>query len=130
MKALALSQPWAELVISGKKKIEVRTKNTSYRGWFYVYSAKKDTKEEVVKKFGYNNLHTGVIVGKAYLESVKKYKGPEEFYRDENLHLASKEDIELEGWKDKPKYGYVLSQVERLTPIPARGMPGFFDPHI
>jgi len=127
MKALAISQPWAELIIAGKKRIEIRTKNTAHRGWFYIYSAKKDTKEEVIEKFGYHELPTGAVLGKAYLKSVKRYKNPEEFYRDEDLHLASKEDIELEGWKDRPKYGYVISKVERLTPVRARGMPGFFD---
>ena len=126
MKGLALSQPWAELLVSGKKKIEVRSKNTSHRGWFYVYAARKDTKEKVIKKFGFNNLPMGVIIGKAYLADVKKYENDKEFYADNNLHLATKDLIVLEGWDLKTKYGYIISKVERIKPIPFRGLPGFF----
>ncbi|HDZ54639.1 MAG TPA: ASCH domain-containing protein [Candidatus Nealsonbacteria bacterium] len=61
MNGLTMSQPWAELLVSGKKKIEVRTKNTNHRGWFYIYVAKKDTKENVIKKFGFRSLHPTVL---------------------------------------------------------------------
>lgn len=127
MKALALSQPWAELLISGKKNIEVRTKNSKHRGWFYVYAAKKDTKEKVLKKFGFSDLPTGVIVGKAYLKDVKRYKDDGEFYRDSHLHLATKDLIELEGWESSNKFGYIISKTVRIKELPYRGMPGFFE---
>ena len=126
MKGLALSQPWAELLVSGKKKIEIRTKNTNHRGWFYVYAARKDTKVAVLKKFDFKNLPTGVIIGKAYLAAVKKYKNDKEFYADNNLHLATKDLIALEGWDLETKYGYIISKVERIKPVPFRGLPGFF----
>ena len=126
MRGLALSQPWAELVISGRKTIEVRAKNTSYRGWFYVYAAKKDTKEEVVKKFGFRDLPTGVIVGKAFLYDVRQYRNDGAFYLDAKQHLATPTMMELEGWDAKSKWGYIITKVERLKPIPYRGMTGFF----
>lgn len=121
-----MSQPWAELLISGRKKIEVRTKNTKHRGWFYVYAARKDTKDSVVGEFGFKNLPTGVIIGKAFIEDVKKYKSDAEFYKDVTLHLATKKLIKLEGWSMKSKYGYIISRVKRFKPIPYRGMPGLF----
>ncbi len=130
MKALAMSQPWAELLASGKKKIEVRTKNASYRGWFYIYAVAKDTKEDVVKMFGFRNLPTGVIIGKAFLQDVKRYADEKAFYRDTNLHLASREIIKQEGWNLKTKYGYIISKVKRVKPFPYRGMPGFFPVHL
>lgn len=121
-----MSQPWAELLVSGKKKIEVRTKNTNYRGWFYVYAAKKDTKDEVVSTFGFQNLPSGVLIGRAFLEDVKAYHSDQEFYEDSKFHLATKEIIELEGWDLKKRYGYIIGRVEKIKPIPYRGMPGFF----
>lgn len=121
-----MSQPWAELLVSGRKKIEVRTMNTKYRGWFYVYAARKDTKDFVVKEFGFGDLPTGVIIGKAFIQDVKKYRNNKDFYRDSSLHLATKRLIELEGWALKSKYGYIISKVKRLKPTPYRGMPGFF----
>lgn len=125
-KALAMSQPWAELLVSGKKRIEVRTRNTSHRGWFYVYAARKDTKEDVVRKFGYTELPTGVIIGKAFLKDVKSYGSDQEFYADSPHHLATPEIIELEGWNLKTKFGYIIENPRRIPPIPWRGMPGFF----
>lgn len=127
MKALPVSQPWAELIVSGKKTIEIRTKNTNYRGWFYVYACRKDTKEWVVKELGFGDLPTGVIIGKAFLSKVKKYKSDKEYDKDLKFHLASSRIIEAEGWTDKPKYGYIVSKAERMTPVPFRGMPGFFE---
>lgn len=127
MKGLAISQPWAELIISGKKKIEVRTMNTKFRGTFYVYASKMGTKDKYVNMFGFSSLPTGVIIGKATLSEVREYKDMEDFLKDKPLHLASEEAIEDEGWINKKKYGYMISAVERLKPIPFRGMPGFFN---
>lgn len=121
-----MSQPWAELVIAGKKTIEVRTKNTRHRGWFYIYAAKKDTQEKVVRSFGYSNLPTGVIIGKVFLESVKRYQNDREFYQDSKLHCATRKLIQLEGWDMKTKYGYLITKVQRIKPVPYRGLPGFF----
>lgn len=66
---LGVRQPWAELIISGRKTIEVRSQPTSVRGRIYIYSAKKlsdypDAAEAIEK----NDLHTdrlpfGMIVG-------------------------------------------------------------------
>ncbi len=126
MNGLAMSQPWAELLISGKKKIEIRTKNTSHRGWFYIYAAKKDTKENVMKKFGFKSLPTGVIIGKAFLKDVKKYQNDKEFYKDSRFHLATRNIIKIEGWDLKTKYGYIISKTQRIRAFPYRGLPGFF----
>ena len=91
-----------------------------------MYAAKKDTKGEVVKKFGYWDLPTGVIIGKAFLRNVKRYGNDTEFFADSQYHLATPEIIELEGWTLRNKYGYLIESPEKITPIPYRGMPGFF----
>ena len=36
MKALSLKQPWAELILSEKKTIELRKWNTNFRGEFFM----------------------------------------------------------------------------------------------
>jgi len=72
MKALSLKQPFAELILLGRKKIELRTWNTKFRGEFLIHaSAKPDS--EAMKRFGFDSLHCGVIVGKAKLIDVKKH---------------------------------------------------------
>lgn len=39
MKTLSLKQPFAELILSGKKKIELRKWNTSFRGEFLIHAS-------------------------------------------------------------------------------------------
>ena len=128
MKGLALSQPWAELLVSGKKKIETRNKNTNYRGWFYVYACRKGTNEKTVKSFGFESLPVGFIIGKAFLKDVKRYNSLAEFAADVKLHLATEKELKAEGWTAKmPKYGYMISEAKRVKALPFRGMPGFFN---
>ena len=46
-KCLSLKQPYADLVVSGKKTIELRTWNTKFRGEFLVHASKKVIKRHV-----------------------------------------------------------------------------------
>lgn len=39
--ALGIKQPWAELILRGRKTLEVRTMNTRVRGPIYLYASKK-----------------------------------------------------------------------------------------
>ena len=55
MKTLSLKQPFAELVVSGKKTIELRNWNTKFRGKFLIHASKiPDSK--AMKKFGFDKL--------------------------------------------------------------------------
>jgi predicted transcriptional regulator len=117
MKVLSLKQPFAELILQGRKKIELRKWNTNFRGDFLIH-ASKISDEKAMKEFGFNKLITGAIIGKAKLIGVKHYKNDEEFNKDKNLHLASRE------WGD---YGFVLENPERINPIPARGQLNFWE---
>jgi hypothetical protein len=120
MKALSLKQPWAEFVADGKKTVELRKWNTKFRGEFLIH-ASKIPDMEAMKKFGFpeNSLPLGVIIGKASLVDVKKYKNEGEFAKDASLHLATRE------WGD---YGFVLDKISKLDkPIPALGKLNFWD---
>lgn len=118
MKALSLKQPFAELILQGRKTIELRKWNTHFRGEFLIHASKiPDAK--AMKEFGFDNLPTGAIVGKAKLVQVKHYKNKEELRKDKDLHLAS---------GDWGEYGFVLGNVERFEkPIPAKGMLGWWE---
>lgn len=71
-----------------------------------------------MNKFNLINLPLGMIVGKADLTDVKKYKNDKEFNKDKNKHLATKK------WG---KYGFILSNAERIKPIPAKGQLNFWE---
>ena len=120
MKVLSLKQPFAELVVSGRKTIELRKWNTHFRGEFLVH-ASKSPDNLAMKKFGFekSELPLGFIVGKAELVDVKHYKTDEEHKKDRDKHLADSVCGE---------YGFVLKNAKRFEkPIPCLGKLGFWE---
>ncbi len=117
MKVLSLKQPYAELVVSGEKTIELRKWNTKFRGNFLIHASLTPDKK-AMKKFGFSDLPLGKIVGRTRLVDVKKYSSSEEFVKDAKKHLAS------QNWGN---YGFVLSGAERIKEIDCKGKLGFWD---
>lgn len=117
MKALSLKQPYAELVVSGKKTIEIRKWNTKFRGEFYIHASMQEDKI-AMKKFGYKELPKGKIIGKAFLMDVKKYENKEDFKKDKGKHLAT---------IDYGMYGFLLKDAKRIKPIHKKGKLNFWE---
>lgn len=117
MKVLSLKQPFAELILQGKKKIEVRKWNTKFRGKFFIHSSKNPDKK-AMRKFGFKDLLCGFIVGEAELIDVRNYKDDKEFKNDNHLHLAT---------RDFGNFGFILKSIKRLKPIPVKGNLGFWN---
>jgi len=65
IRALSVRQPFAELILSGDKVIEYRTRRTHIRGRVYLYASKTPGPAERFADAGYErgDLHCGVIVG-------------------------------------------------------------------
>lgn len=121
-KCLSVSQPFADLIIRGKKTIELRSWNTKFRGEFLIHSPAKirvrDCKRLHIDE---KTLITGAIVGKAVLYDVKKYATKSEWQGDKRRHLAG---IDASG----KKYGFLLKGAKSFKiPIPYKGSLGFFD---
>jgi hypothetical protein len=89
VKCLSLRQPYAELISSGMKTIEVRKWNTRFRGEFLIHVSKAIDKE-ACKSFNIEicSLITGAIVGSAVFYDVKLYQSKGEFIADQNKHFA------------------------------------------
>lgn len=117
MKALSIKQPFAELILQGRKKIELRKWKTKFRGEFLIHAPKIPDKE-AMNKFGFNDLPRGFIVGKANLIDVKTYNNEIEHKKDRTLHLASS------SWG---KYGFILDDVKRINQVPCKGKLNFFE---
>ncbi len=115
MKALSIKQPYAELIVSGRKKIELRKWNTKFRGEFLIHASKVPDNDAMCK-FGFKELPLGCIVGKAILKDVKKYGNKEEFDKDKEKHLA---DFNF------GNYGFILDCVKRVKEINCKGALGF-----
>ena len=117
MKVLSLKQLFAELIVSGRKTIELRNWNTHFRGRFLIHASKIPDKK-AMKKFGFEDLPCGFIVGEAELIGVKKYSNTSEHKKDKSKHLADS------SWGS---YGFVLKNAKRIKPIPAKGKLNFWD---
>jgi hypothetical protein len=115
MKCLSLKQPFAELLVSEKKTVELRKWNTKFRGKFSIHASKEIDKERA-KALGINfiKLSTGSIVGTAILNDVKEYKSEADFA-----------DIKKFG---QYGYGFMVKKAHRLeTPLPYPGRFKFFE---
>lgn len=121
MKCLSISQPFADLIISGKKTIELRKWNTNFRGEFLIHAPIKIRTEDCKRLKITKKLVTGVIIGKAELYDVKKYNSSKEVKKDEKFHFASKNFQGI-------TFGFKIKNVKSLRiPIPWKGQLGFFD---
>ncbi len=123
MKALSLKQPWAELIVSGRKTLEIRTWRTNFRGEFLIH-ASKVSNFKAMERLGFKDLPTGCIVGKAKVVDVKEYDSLEEFEKDSDKHFAKGHD-----WPGK-LYGFVVEDAQRLKELPLKGKLNFFEVEI
>ena len=90
MKCLSISQPFADLIVKGKKTVELRSWNTNFRGEFLIHAPIKIRKEDCKRLKIKTKLPTGVIIGKAEIYDVKKYSSVDEVKKDAKKHFASK----------------------------------------
>jgi len=120
MKALSLKQPWAELILQGKKTIEIRKWNTKFRGKFLIHSSQAPNREQM-ERFSIGDVPLGCIVGEAEVVDVKEYKTKEDFDSDFDKHFATTYVF------DKKLYGFVLRNVKRIEPKPLKGQLNFFE---
>lgn len=124
MKCLSVSQPFADLIISGKKIIELRNWNTNFRGEFLIHAPIKIKVDDCKRLKIIKKLVTGVIIGKVEIYDVKKYNSSQEVKMDQKFHFASK------NFQDRT-FGFKIKNAKALrVPIPWKGQLGFFDVEI
>jgi len=118
LKCLSVSQPFADLIISGKKTIELRNWNTNFRGEFLIHAPLKIKTDDCNRLKINKKFVTGAIIGKAELYEVKKYNSVKEIEMDEKFHLSSKK------FQNKT-YGLRLKNPKFFRiPIPWKGQLG------
>jgi len=122
MKALSIKQPWAHLIVSGRKTIELRSWNTKFRGTFLIH-ASLNPDRSALKFFNISerDVLRGHLIGIASLKDVKIYRTKDEFLRDNEKHLS------INVPKKWPVYGFILSSVKKICPLPFKGRLGFFN---
>jgi len=103
MKALTLQQPWANMIVEGKKTIETRLWRTNHRGWLLITSSKKPDMEPA-----------GYALAVVFLGDCRPMKKEDEikacFKFRENAHA------------------WMFHTIYKLkNPFPIRGFPGLFN---
>ncbi len=121
MKCLSVCQPFAELIVQGKKTIELRKWNTKFRGEFLVHAPQKIRLDDCKRLKIKPEMVIGAIIGKVELIDVRKYENVEQIKNDSKKHLAS---IDV----NDTKYGFILQNPMQLRiPIPCTGKLNFFE---
>ena len=122
MKCLSVCQPFAKLIVEGKKTIELRKWNTKFRGEFLVHAAKNVLEEDCRRmKISSKTVTTGAIIGKVNLVDVKRYESDKDLKADREKHHSISDNI-------KNKYGFILENPKKLrVPIPYLGKLNFFE---
>ncbi|MFM8659261.1 MAG: ASCH domain-containing protein [Candidatus Nitrosotenuis sp.] len=122
-KCLSVSQPFADLIIKGKKTIELRHWNTKYRGEILIHSPSKIKLDDCKRlKIDSQSFITGAIIGKATIYDVKKYQTKKELIADKKFHFANDDYF-----SDKT-FGFLLKKPKEFKiPISAKGKLGLFD---
>ena len=121
MKALNIHQPWAELIIQGRKTIELRTRRTNHRGLLAIRST-KTVMDAFCRQVEIDpaTLVTGAILGIVELVEVIEMT-PERFQSLRAKHLSA--GIA----PGRRKWGWQLTNPRRLAqPIICSALPGMF----
>ena len=121
MKCLSVCQPFAELIVQGKKTIELRKWNTKFRGEFLVHAPQKIRLDECKRLKIQPEMTVGAIIGKVELIDVREYENTAQIKIDSKKHLASNDE-------SGNKYGFILQNPKQLrVPIPCNGQLNFFE---
>jgi hypothetical protein len=121
-KALSLKQPWAALLVHGRKTIEVRRWPTPHRGPLLIHAANVPDERPAAWALlpadlrGTAELGGGVI-GVADLVECRPYRTREQFAADRALHLNDPDWFEPAGL-----FGF---RFERARPVPFQRYPGW-----
>jgi hypothetical protein len=124
--ALSLKQPWATLLVHGRKSIEVRNWPTARRGRVLIHAARvPDGRAEawdmVPAKLRNAARLVGGIVGEGVLTQCREYRSLDAFEADRSRHLNDPT------WFQPPVlYGFVFDELSPRTFRPCAGWMRFF----
>jgi hypothetical protein len=125
-RALSLKQPWATLLVYGRKTIEVRRWSTTLRGRVLIHAARIPDERREVWALLPPELRAaaktiGGIIGAADLRGCIAYRDPESFRADQSRHLNDP------AWFEGPvMYGFTFANPVVLPFRPYKGWVRFF----
>ena len=126
MKALSIRQPWAFLVVTGRKTIEIRSwrpRRMKLPQTILIHAGKK-VDREMVDAFGVAEdlLAMGAILGEVFMTDVVQYENRDRWREDMDEHMNRPDQYR------KGLYGFVFKHQMLYThPIPFKGRLNFFE---
>ena len=115
--ALSIRQPWAELILQGRKTIEVRTWATQHRGELWLHAgAVRDGR--ALRRFDLPaaDLTVGALIGKCELYDCIEFSAATwDLWRTKHLN---------DGSHKKGQYAWLLRDPRRILPLPFKGRLG------
>lgn len=114
---LSIRQPWISLILSGQKSIEVRSWSTKYRGTLWLHAARFLDKD-LCHVFGIRSedVERGVVIGRCQLRQCIEFTS-RSWSELRHQHLNA-------GPIESKKFGWYLSDVQAVRPIPFAGKLG------
>ena len=111
VKALTVKNPYATYIVEGKKTIEVRSRNTTFRGKVHITSSIKPI---------IHGMKSGFLLGTCEIYGTKPVK---EFTRQDFIATCIPEEF----WKDLYGYGWLLRNAEIVPIQSVKGQLGIFN---
>jgi hypothetical protein len=126
LKCLSLKQPYADLLATGRKTIEIRKWNSNFRGPFLIHASKNVNKDACLTLgFDEKTLSKGAIIGKAFIYDVIKYTAIDVFLDDRHKHFSIEDIKSNHSFK---RYGFLVKDAIKFSEeMPCLGKLGFFD---
>ena len=127
MLALSIRQPWAALIINGRKSIEIRTwrppdSAISERILIHTGVSSDKVPPDVVGEASVFEQPRGCIIGSAILIGYKEYTNRTDFVIDRPEHLNPVD------WWESRLIGFHFTDIEKLEkPIQYKGQLRFFE---
>jgi|TARA_Y100000294_G_C8548975_1_gene334448 hypothetical protein len=114
---LSVKQPFASLIVLGKKSIECRVWKTNFRGKIFIHSSKGESKEKLF------NVNKNLLNKKIF--SLKGFiLGSVEIIDCKKIHKESSKQAKFK--INKKYWGWILKNHKRIKPIPYKGKLGIF----
>lgn len=119
IKAISVRHPWIDLILEGRKTVELRGRATRYRGDLHLQASKTygPAEKEAAARLGVaapSPGMLGVVLGKVRLVDCRKVT-------DEDWTAALAEP------RQTRPYAWLLEKPKRMKPFPARGARALFE---
>lgn len=120
MKCLSIRQPWADLIVSGKRPLEIRKWSAKYRGKILIHASLKIEKHEC-QRLNVSLGYTGAIIGVVELVNIKKLSEAE-WSRMRHLHSVFGPRL----YGEKTFAWFFKNPKKFIRPLPFTGKLRFF----